>query len=686
MCKNNRLTISQTKGLVLSLALVLSLLCCQSANAQCSVQWFAEDTNTQGDWFNNPVGSPIGVYGCYAYILPGGEEYEAVIGVPVADFSVPDDFNLLDPSTWSLLSQFGWTNTQINGLVHIYNDPCVQTPPYLDEYCSQSPEVTYHAKGTEFCLPAPRELLNIEGDTTYDRATCWFAGSSNFPGPITLTLDLNPGTYLLSLYILDYDGNARRQTIEVSTDPPSDSNTVNVDWAFDDGRYENFFVHLATDANVVVTITKTAGANAVLSGVFLSSTSETPTDPLQNEIRWVSEDSATHGDWMETYGDLGYIKCGWDLPQTAPGPAHLTWSDANDHNSPAITYSAITALYPWTNTSSWLECIQYPVFEWQWHDGFHSSQTEPREVYYPLGDGDGNHWRLACWDDGGERCQPTNGYMDFHLTFPDGMYLLSLYAYDYERTSRQSQKYEIYDETGTILLASRQISDPCDFDEGIYEIFKVEAPPEGCNLIARVYNDAGHPTPNINVLLSGIFVDRVETVCGKTIGFWKTNAAKILDILNGKPQITRTRYLRLLNCVVDRYAPRINDWYNNAVRLGDWRIEAPYNNYDINWAYIWLSYGKTQPALKANDAKVKARAQLLALMLTACHKGSDYTDAWFSVPGYGGPMPISDWIRQVIRRYNAGQYKAVYKIAVYLNQNCGLLPLNDCCHINDLVD
>ena len=49
-------------------------------------------------------------------------------------------------------------------------------------------------------------------------------------------------------------------------------------------------------------------------------------------------------------------------------------------------------------------------------------------------------------------------------------------------------------------------------------------------------------------------------------------------------------------------------------------------------------------------------------------------------------MPISDWIRQVIRRYNAGQYNAVYNIAVHLNENCGLLPLNDCCHINDLVD
>jgi len=284
------------------------------SQAQGTVNWFAEDTITKGDWYFNPVGSPMGVYGSYAHILPNAPQNETQI--PIGNYTIPIG-NIWDPP-------YNWTSSQINGIPFYRADP-----PYWDEYVTNMPPVTYYVNGTLFMLP-------------------------------------------------------------------------------------------------------TGGS------------------------------------------------------------------------------------------------IQYPVFEWAYED-WHDTQTDPREVYYTTyipgtenedGSGGGPGWRFAMWDDGNERSQPLNGYMNFTLTFPEGRYMLSLYAYDYERNSRSSQEYRIYDETGTTLLASKQISGAV-FDEGVYENFMVDAPPGGFTIILQVYNDAGHgyqfePGKTWNLALSGIFVD-VEPTVGGTI-------------------------------------------------------------------------------------------------------------------------------------------------------------------------
>jgi hypothetical protein len=153
--------------------------------------------------------------------------------------------------------------------------------------------------------------------------------------------------------------------------------------------------------------------------------------------------------------------------------------------------------------------IHYPVFEWAWNE-MHTVQIDGRDVYYRTT----GQYRHAIWDDGGERSQPEFGYIEFYMTFPRGTFLLSLYAYDYERNQRSSQEYSIYDETGTTLLASKTISGDI-FNEGVYETFQVENPCASFTILLRVYNNAGHvqwtsPYPedrSYNVVLSGIFVD-----------------------------------------------------------------------------------------------------------------------------------------------------------------------------------
>ncbi|MEM2093849.1 MAG: hypothetical protein QXI32_00960 [Candidatus Bathyarchaeia archaeon] len=288
-----------------------------------------------------------------------------------------------------------------------------------------------------------------------------------------------------------------------------------------------------------------------LAGILYAPIAAIPASCSSGIVEWVAEDTITKGDWLfnpkgspfGTYGSCGHIlpnapqtyletpidafsvpiggytelpnpPYNWAINQILGLPYHRLNPPYYDEyvptSPPKITYDIDGTYYVVSETVK----IQYPAFEYAWGD-WHSTQTDPREVYYTMAlpdTGGGPGWRLASWDDGGERCQPYHGYMNFTLTFPQGDYYLSLYAYDYERFSRWSQEYRIYDSTGTTLLASKQISGTV-FDEGVYEIFRISAPEGGLTIILQVYNDAGHvgepfqPDKTNNVVLSGIFLD-----------------------------------------------------------------------------------------------------------------------------------------------------------------------------------
>jgi hypothetical protein len=171
------------------------------------------------------------------------------------------------------------------------------------------------------------------------------------------------------------------------------------------------------------------------------------------------------------------------------------------------------------------EVIQYPAFSFAWSP-WHSTQTGPREVFYESLNNGSSGWRYMSWDDGGERCFPSHGYLNVTLVFPEGEWQLALYAYDHEaaatgnKKARDSQEYRIYDVNGG-LLDTAEISGTA-FVSGVYEIFKVTAPHDGYTIIVQVYNSGTHypkdsytngnypPDHTINVVLSGIFVDLWE--------------------------------------------------------------------------------------------------------------------------------------------------------------------------------
>jgi hypothetical protein len=72
-------------------------------------------------------------------------------------------------------------------------------------------------------------------------------------------------THDLELYFLDWDTNARSEQIQISnaaTGTVLDTETIS---SFHSGVYLDWSV----SGNLVITITKTGGANAVLSGLFI---------------------------------------------------------------------------------------------------------------------------------------------------------------------------------------------------------------------------------------------------------------------------------------------------------------------------------------------------------------------------------------------------------------------------------
>jgi len=519
-----------------------------------TVMYIGSDILTKGDW-QNAQGSPIGVYGSYAHILPNAPQPN--LEVPIGPYSDPP---------------YSWTSSQIAGLV--YYRP---NPNYWDEYVSLEPAVTYSITGTLYTASFeadPRALTN----GTHRKAACYFGGSTGYPGPVEVTLNLQAGTYQLSVYCVDWDSYDRAEISAVSSAGASAS--VQVD-NFHEGLYEKFFVHLPSDQTVTITVTKESGTvNAVISGIFLDSTSETPTNPDVTEVRHVGEDSLTQGDWIGTYGGMGYTLCAWNSPYRTA----LWWDASYDVSSGllAASYTVTAKVYSWTHfmLTGELE-IQYPVFEWAW-GGW--GATDPRACHFKteIEDVGGPGVRLTCWDDGSERGFPDNGYLNVTLSFPDGTFMLSLYAYDYERWARTSETIYVTDESGA-LLDSVTIRGT-DFDEGIYVQFMVQGP---TTIVVHVVKDA----ESVNAVLSGIFVDKVICQYVGTIGFWKNNIGKLLKYLKGKPQILEEDMLSYISAA----SARCSDVFGDTDTLEE--------------AYEILSIPDSSEMLD------KAKAQLYALLL-----------------------------------------------------------------------
>jgi hypothetical protein len=110
--------------------------------------------------------------------------------------------------------------------------------------------------------PSVNDVRGLQSAAYLSRvAACWYTGTA-----FTIDMNLTDGVaHQVSLYNLDFDGLGRVQTIDVrdsATGTLLDSRSVS---AFSDGQYASWRI----SGHVVITVTRAAGSNAVVSGVFI---------------------------------------------------------------------------------------------------------------------------------------------------------------------------------------------------------------------------------------------------------------------------------------------------------------------------------------------------------------------------------------------------------------------------------
>jgi hypothetical protein len=108
-----------------------------------------------------------------------------------------------------------------------------------------------------------RALQGAPPNASTRKAATWYHGTQ-----LRLTLSFNAAwSGNLRLYVLDWDTSNRRERVTVTVG--SSSQVANLTSSFNQGLWITFPVTVNASGQVTITVDRTAGLNAVLSGVFL---------------------------------------------------------------------------------------------------------------------------------------------------------------------------------------------------------------------------------------------------------------------------------------------------------------------------------------------------------------------------------------------------------------------------------
>jgi hypothetical protein len=100
----------------------------------------------------------------------------------------------------------------------------------------------------------------------------------------------------LHLYAVDWDSSSRRETITVN------GQTADLSSSFNAGAWVSFPISVSAGGTVTITVDRTAGANAVLSGIFLGEGGAPPSS-IGQEL--------SQGGWVGAFGSVGYDLGAW---------------------------------------------------------------------------------------------------------------------------------------------------------------------------------------------------------------------------------------------------------------------------------------------------------------------------------------------------------------------------------------
>ena len=234
------------------------------------------------------------------------------------------------PATASFLKQDAKTQGSWSGIYGTQGYDIVSGPTSLPSGDTVTPsgEATY----TWTTTSSDPRALQVPGSSNRVAAV-WYSATS-----FTVNVNLADGlTHDLELYFDDWDNRGRSEQVQLSDAASKtvlDTETIS---SFTSGIYLDWKV----SGNLVITITREAGVNAVLNGLFLDSTSSpTPTATAS----FLEKDATTQGSWTGTYGAQGY--------DIVSGPTSLPSGDT-------VT-PAGQATYTWTTTTSDPRALQVP--------------------------------------------------------------------------------------------------------------------------------------------------------------------------------------------------------------------------------------------------------------------------------------------------------------------------------------
>ncbi|WP_261344031.1 S8 family peptidase [Aquisphaera giovannonii] len=229
--------------------------------------------------------------------------------------------------------------------------------------------------------------LSVPGSTSARLATCWYS-----PTSFTIDVNLTDGqAHKVSLYLLDWDSTSRSEQVQVvdaSTGVALDARSAS---SFNGGTYLTWNL----SGHVKFVVSRSAGANAVVSGLFFGGAPATSSP-------FVGANTTAKGNWQGAFGADGY-----SIPRGA---------------SALPSYAAVSpsgaSLYTWSTTTTDARALSVP------------GSTSARLA--------------TCW------YSPTSFTIDVNLT--DGQaHKVSLYLLDWDSTSRSEQVQVVDASTGAVL-------------------------------------------------------------------------------------------------------------------------------------------------------------------------------------------------------------------------------------------
>ena len=249
----------------------------------------------EGDWVSVPIN--VAAAGTVSITVHSNVSSNAVLsGVFLGEAGAPP------VNAPAELSKGSW----VNGFGHEGYDLAGWDGPTGD--VSYMPHATIAlVQGSRYVWAAHSEdgrALQEPGELTRNAAAYYD------PNQIEVTLGFNAEfTGNIHLYAVDWDSTTRRETISVN------GQTAVLSSSFHEGAWVTLPIHVASGEKVTITVDRTAGANAVLSGIMLGDAGAPAALPVE---------TAPQGGWTGNVGSSGYDLAAWgsasedlsDIPAT----------------------------------------------------------------------------------------------------------------------------------------------------------------------------------------------------------------------------------------------------------------------------------------------------------------------------------------------------------------------------------